>query len=189
MTIDKSWTTIRRRSLSSEYWNGLQKFLQMAKPFVNDRGFIKYLCIHCLNNSSNQLEDLESYNFRYGFMFGYNQWIYHGEPATVTGRMTVPEPSRGIHERDEMFDVLGDIINDDVEGLVGGQSSNEQYDDLFTSLRSELYLSVSSFSSLNFLVKLMHLKVLNKWTNNLFDELLKLLKLAFTTRNSGFNYR
>ena len=38
---------------------------------------------------------------------------------------------------------------------------------------------MSSFSSLNFLVKLMHLKVLNKWTNNSFDELLKLLKLTF----------
>ena len=62
-----------------------------------------------------------------------------------------------------MFDVLGDIISDDAEGdPVGGQSSNEQYDDLFTALRSELYPGMSSFSSLNFLVKLMHLKVLNK---------------------------
>ena len=33
---------------------------------------------------------------------------------------------------------------------------------------------MSSFSSLNFLVELMHLKVLNKWTNKSFDELLKL---------------
>ena len=62
---------------------------------------------------------------------------------------------------------------------MGGQSSNEQYTDLFIALRSELYPGVSSFSSLNFLVKLMHLKVLNKWTNKSFDELLKLLKLAF----------
>ena len=38
---------------------------------------------------------------------------------------------------------------------------------------------MSSFSSLNFLVKLMHLKVLNKWTNKSFDELLKLLKHVF----------
>ena len=51
-----------------------------------------------------------------------------------------------------MFDMLGDIINDDAEGdPVGGQSSNEQYDDLFAALRSELYPGVSSFSSLNFL--------------------------------------
>ncbi|KAL5564918.1 hypothetical protein UlMin_028082 [Ulmus minor] len=113
-------------------------------------------------------------------MFGYNQWIHHGEPATANTGTTVAGPSGGIHERDEMFDVLDDIISEEAdEDAVGGPSSNDQYDDLFAALRSELYLGVSSFSSLNFLVKLMHLKVLNKWTNKSFDELLKLLKLAF----------
>ncbi|KAL5573309.1 hypothetical protein UlMin_022906 [Ulmus minor] len=180
MTIDKSWMTIRRRGSSNEFWNGLQHFLQMAKPFVNDRGFIKCPCRRCLNNASHQLEYLESHIFRNGFMFGYNQWIHHGEPATANAGTTVAGPSGGIHERDEMFDVLDDIISEDAdEDAIGGPSSNEQYDDLFAALRSELYPGVSSFSSLNFLVKLMHLKVLNKWTNKSFDELLKLLKLAF----------
>ena len=79
-----------------------------------------------------------------------------------------------------MFDVLDDIISNDAEvDQLGSQSSNVQYDDLFTALNSELYPGVFSFSSLNFLVKLIHLKVMNKWTNKLFDELLKLLKLAF----------
>ncbi|KAL5543986.1 hypothetical protein UlMin_007770 [Ulmus minor] len=79
-----------------------------------------------------------------------------------------------------MFEVLEDIISNDAEvDQLGSQSSNVQYDDLFTALNSELYPGVSSFSSLNFLVKLMHLKVMNKWTNKSFDELLKLLKLAF----------
>ena len=45
--------------------------------------------------------------------------------------------SAGIYEKDEMFDVMGDIISGDAEGdSIGGQSSNEQYDDLFASLRS-----------------------------------------------------
>ncbi|KAL5560887.1 hypothetical protein UlMin_030634 [Ulmus minor] len=180
MTIDKSWTTIRRRGSSNEFWNGLQHFLQMAKPFINDRGFIKCPCRRCLNNASHQLQDLESHIFRNSFMFDYNQWIYHGEPASANAGTTVAGPSGGIHERDEMFDVLDDIISEDADGdAVGGPSSNEQYDDLFAALRSELYPSVSSFSSLNFLVKLIHLKVLNKWTNKSFDELLKLLNLAF----------
>lgn len=76
--------------------------------------------------------------------------------------------------------MLGDIISDDEEGDPSRcQTSSEQYDDLFEALKSELYPGVSSFSSLNFLVKLMHLKVMNKWTNKSFNELLKLLKLAF----------
>ena len=46
-------------------------------------------------------------------------------------------------------------------------------------MESELYPGCRQFSSLNFLAKLMHLKVLNKWTNKSFDMLLKLLKEAF----------
>ncbi|KAL5573450.1 hypothetical protein UlMin_023047 [Ulmus minor] len=131
----------------------------MAKPFVNDRGFIKCPCRRCLNNASHQLEDLESHIFRNGFMFGYNQWIHHGEPATANAGTTVPGPSGGIPETDEMFDVLDDIISEDAdEDAVGGPSANDQYDDLFAALRSELHPG---------------------WTNKSFDELLKLLKLAF----------
>ena len=59
-------------------------------------------------------------------MFGYNQWIYHGERTSANARTTVPGPSGGIHERDEMFDVLDDIISEDAAGdAVGGPSSNE----------------------------------------------------------------
>ncbi|KAL5573977.1 hypothetical protein UlMin_023574 [Ulmus minor] len=112
----------------------------MAKPFVNDRGFIKFPCRRCLNNVSHQLEDLESHIFRNGFMFGYNQWIHHGEPATANAGTTVAGPSGGIPETDEMFDVLDDIISEDAdEDAVGGPSANDQYDDLFAALRSELH--------------------------------------------------
>ena len=61
---------------------------------------------------------------------------------------------------------------------IGDKSSNLQYNELFTALNFELYHRVSLFSLLNFLVKLMHLKMMNKWYNKSFNELLKLLKLA-----------
>ena len=38
-----------------------------------------------------------------------------GKLKKVTGRSTVPKPRAGIPDRDEMIDVLGDIISDDVE--------------------------------------------------------------------------
>ena len=59
------------------------------------------------------------------------------------------------------------------------ETANVQYNELFEALNFELYLRVSSFSSLNFLFKLMQLKLLNKWANTSFDKLLKLLKLVF----------
>ncbi|KAL5548417.1 hypothetical protein UlMin_003648 [Ulmus minor] len=180
MTIDKSWTQIRKRSNSAVFWQGLQSFLQMAKPHVNDRGFIRCPCNRCINNAQHQLEVLETHIHRFGFMSDYNEWIYHGENVNAASSSNVPQPNSGVHDRNEMFEVLEDIISNNAEvDQLGSQSSNVQYDDLFTALNSELYPGVSSFSSLNFLVKLMHLKVMNKWTNKSFDELLKLLKLAF----------
>ena len=81
----------------------------------------------------------------------------------------MPQPNSGVHDRGDMFEVLEDIISNDAEvDQLGAQSSNVQYDDLFTALNSELYPGMSSFSSLNFLVKLMHLKVMNKCNDPTF---------------------
>lgn len=55
-----------------------------------------------------------------------------------------------------------------------------KFDGLFDEIKKELYLGCQSFSALNFVVKLMHLKVLNKWSNKSSDMLLKLLKEAFS---------
>ena len=40
--------------------------------------------------------------------------------------------------------------------------SGQQYDELFSEVEAELYPGCTSYSSLNFLVKLMHLKVMHK---------------------------
>ena len=58
------------------------------------------------------------------------------------------------------------------------QDRTNFFEDLMYEAR-ELYLGCSKFSSLNFLVKLMHIKVLNGRSNKSFDLLLKLLKAAF----------
>ena len=134
----------------------------------------------CINNVKHQLEVLlETHIHQFGFMSDYDEWIYHGKNVNAAGNSNVPQPNSGVPDRDEMFDVLDDIISNDAEvDLLGAQSSNVQYDDLFTALNSELHPGVSLFSSLNFLVKLMHLKMMNKWTNKSFDEMLNLLKLV-----------
>ncbi|XP_062076592.1 uncharacterized protein LOC133781568 [Humulus lupulus] len=59
----------------------------------------------------------------------------------------------------------------------------QYYDVLFDEIEAELYPGCDWISSLNFLAKLMHLKVRGKWPNNSFDELLKLLKFAFPKDN------
>ncbi|KAA0032834.1 uncharacterized protein E5676_scaffold359G00110 [Cucumis melo var. makuwa] len=53
------------------------------------------------------------------------------------------------------------------------------FQDLLNEARNELYPGCSESSSLNLLVKLMHVKVLNGLSNKSFDMLLELLKVAF----------
>ena len=82
---------------------------------------------------------------------------------------------------DETIDILNDFMepDDGGDGVDEGAMGLDQcFDDLFTETESELYLGCIKFSALNFLVKLMYLKVSNKWTNKFFDSLLTLLKDA-----------
>ena len=49
------------------------------------------------------------------------------------------------------------------------------FDELLQHVQQELYTCCIQSSSLNFLVKLMHIKVLNHWSNKSFDMLIQLL--------------
>ena len=57
--------------------------------------------------------------------------------------------------------------------------TNVVFKELLNQASCELYPGCSQFSSLNFLVKMMHVKVLNGWSNKSFDMMLKLIKCVF----------
>ena len=58
--------------------------------------------------------------------------------------------------------------------------TNNVFKELLNQASCELYLDCSEFSSLNFLVKMIHVKVLNGWSNKSFDMMLELIKCAFS---------
>ena len=74
------------------------------------------------------------------------------------------KPDEMIHVLDD-FNSLGgaDPVENDVDvgDGIGGEPNNfvQHYDELFSEIEAELYLSCPKFSSLNFLIKLMDLKV------------------------------
>ena len=64
------------------------------------------------------------------------------------------------------------------------RESNEQDEfdkisGMFPETKEDLYPGCLKFTSFNLLVKLMHIKVLNRWSNKSFDMLLELLNEAF----------
>ena len=78
---------------------------------------------------------------------------------------------------DEIINILNNFTEpDDGDDNVDERvtRSAQYFDNLFIEVESELYPRCIKFTFLNFLVKLMHLKVSNKWTNKSFDSLLKI---------------
>ena len=71
---------------------------------------------------------------------------------------------------DEMSRNIGVNIDEDTTNI---------FQNLLNEARNELYPDCSELSFLNFLVKLMNVKVLNGWSNKSFDMLLELLRAAF----------
>ena len=65
-----------------------------------------------------------------------------------------------------------------------GDTEYDEFKNLLSELQVGLYPECTKYSSLNFLVKLIHLKVLYKWPNECMNAMLKLLKDAFPDRNN-----
>ncbi|XP_030505429.2 uncharacterized protein LOC115720419 [Cannabis sativa] len=181
MTIDKSWTSWRKRG--KEYWECLQAFLAIASDYKNFDGKIRCPCVRCLNTQFEPLHIVEAHIFDWGFNNGYRKWIYHGESETeVVARTEVVDPILD-EEDDEMIPIVEDFIRPTTEDVQNNSDSFQYYDELFEEIEAELYFGCHWISSLNFLAKLLHLKVRGKIPIGVFDELLKMLNLAFPKGN------
>ena len=102
--------------------------------------------------------------------------------------------SNPFHEENEMFNMLNNLhapIDHEEkieEGLENEMSFNIGVEQKTTNIFQKLLNEARNkqhpdccleFSSLNFLVKLMYIKVLNGWSNKSFDLLFELLKVSF----------
>ncbi|XP_071705362.1 uncharacterized protein [Rutidosis leptorrhynchoides] len=160
MTIDKRWTTIRH-TFNPDFIKGLNAFIERR------------------NNNL----DSQAHITRYGFEPSYTIWRHHGE---------LPQPPEVRNTTDPLRNFLHDIQLEEVpnfedEGPNDDESMNDMtasaLDDLIESTQTELYPG-SKLSSLEVLAKLTHIKVLNKWTNTSFDQLLELLIQSHPPNNT-----
>ena len=180
MSMDKSWIMIKNRK-SPAYMNGVKDFIEHEVNFVDSSGKLQCPCKKCVNMSFERISVVRVHLLQNGFHQFYTEWIFHSEPFQ---NPINDEPQ--VEENVDMKDILNDFMESD-DGGNGGDGvderatgSNQYFNDLFTETKTELYPGCTKFSSLNFLVKLMHLKVTNKWINKSFDSLLKLLKDALS---------
>ena len=106
-----------------------------------------------------------------GFTSGYTTWYHHGECLLSTHEEDASQTDqRGVGG---LHDALHDIMDhEDSDNFADPTPSEvhveEQAEDLFAELEAELYPGCKEFSSLSFLLLLMHTKVTNHWTNKSF---------------------
>ena len=196
--MDKSWMTAQK--WTEQYVKGVQAFMEFVADHMGKECEVRCPCINCLNLYIKSQDVVHNHLLIRGMDADYTRWIFHGEHTTFK----IPRPYETFYHHDdvdddsvpcndideddgvhEMLNDFGNFVNNyhmDHNNGVSDLNGNDGLQDVFTKLlrdaERELYLGCSKFSTLSFLVKLLHLKVYNKWSNKSFDMLLKLLKEA-----------
>ena len=157
--------------------------MALASCHGNLEGKIRCSCKKCVNQAWLKLNRVEAHIIDNGLNPNYNVWISHGKRSDVPQRMI---STRGASTSanviaDDLEDALLDLANEMNFELEDTDDRTEEvdeeamsYEEHFGELQSELGPRCTKMFSLNFLVKLMHLKVMHKWTNRSFDMLCKL---------------
>lgn len=183
MPIDKNWTQLRN-CLCDEY-RLVKSFLERAQNHLSSFQKIRCPCWDCYNVKWHFLHVVEAHLLDRGMKESYKlePWIHHGEANDKNVAEGVEGNDKPVcdAQNDDYFDMFHDIA-----GASYGQLENDDedpnlgmFDHLFEDMKRPLHPEYENFSVFTFLVRLMHIKVLNKWTNKSFDMVLKLLLEAF----------
>ncbi|XP_028120567.1 uncharacterized protein LOC114317961 [Camellia sinensis] len=211
--MDKSWMLLKNR-MSSQYRDGVKAFVQFAMSNVGPNGKIRCPCMDCLNCEQHTSKIVEYRLVVKGMSPSYKTWVHHGECipmneshalndddhndfGSVGDRME--EDTNGY--QDEFLNLLedvymGTIMNDnenagdeeDDDDDVANNVEEEgvrNFDILLNDAQRELYPGCRKFSVLSFVVKMLHVKVLNKWSNKSFNMLLGILKDLLPKKNAN----
>ncbi|XP_062080223.1 uncharacterized protein LOC133784977 [Humulus lupulus] len=187
--MDKDWIWSNNK-LSMEYTNGVSNFITLACGHLNDENKTRCPCTQCVNFYYYELETIERHLWVNGFSKSYTNWVFHGEDKTSSSfnvdelESDINEDSVDSEDDDDMIEAIQDVaggINFETyqdEEIAEEESHYEptKFKELFEEVKKELYPGCSKFSSLTFLVKMMHIKVLNKLSNKAFDMILNMFR-------------
>ncbi|XP_071687964.1 uncharacterized protein [Rutidosis leptorrhynchoides] len=194
MTLDKSWTTLVDRT-TTEFWNGLNAFIESCKAFANSANKCRCPCKDCDNLVFQTLDTMKRHIQMHGFTRFYKTWKYHGEQVVLP-----PQTERFVRippAVDQLHDLITDLrdvpmdtthISNENEPTTTTHTPSSTYDELDKLDNTELYPGCTWMSSFSFLAKLCHMKVTCKWTNTSFDKLVTLLKTAFPDASIPSSY-
>ncbi|XP_058181124.1 uncharacterized protein LOC131299553 [Rhododendron vialii] len=186
--MDKGWISLPR--LHPTYIQGVKDFVKYACGINPNSNEIMCPCKKCRNVKLVKKEVLGEHLMIDGFLPSYTCWIFHGEFVASPVARTEDKGQSDSYEGDEMHELLYDAFGippfvPPTNGTTGSSSNygpDEKTKKFFSLLKEaerELYPGCSKFSTLSFIVRLLHIKTLSGWTDKSFTMLLELLKEAF----------
>lgn len=184
--MDRSW--IRQPITSFEYQQGVSDFIAFAKNNMNRESKIRCPCNNCNNLRWKTIEGVIGDLYIHKFSLHYKRWFWHGEDVPENmNYWDFDDDNDDLGEEEENnegeeYDEVGEMYEGtNAEGQTEDYDPNvgmEEccFDRLLREAQRELYPGCQDVSLLSFLVKILHLKVLNKWSNKSFEMTLQLFK-------------
>ncbi|XP_026429861.1 uncharacterized protein LOC113326328 [Papaver somniferum] len=153
--MDKSWMQGKSR-LHPAYKRGVREFIKIV---VEDH-----------------LQD-------FGIHRNYTLWIHHGEDyETVSDDDDVDEEETQGYTTDGVSELLEDVCaranNNESSGTQNSCENIDMFDSLLKDACEPLYPNCMNFSKLEFVMRLMHIKIMNHMNKKSFQMILDLIKAA-----------
>ena len=193
--MDKSWMSIRNRISSKVYKTGVKAFIDFAIAQLGPVDKIRCPCVDCLNRNTLSLELVKFHLIQRGISTTYKTWLYHGETVSVpqphishegnqhndrtdSHRMGGDDPGNGDEFPTMLEDVYkGVFMDDDIEDFTESWDLDDvrRFDKLLDDAQRPLYPGCTC-TVLSFVIKILHCKVYNKWTNTSFNMIMNVFK-------------
>ncbi|XP_028105558.1 uncharacterized protein LOC114304604 [Camellia sinensis] len=124
-----------------------------------------------------------------GFLPSYTSWIFHGENLSSPVPHNVNVGQIDSNDGDETYEMLYEgfglpppsFIHEAASSGIkqGPDEKTKKFFNLLKEAERELYPECQKFSTLSFIVRLLHIKCLSGWSDKSFTMLLELLKDSF----------
>ncbi|KAK9267148.1 hypothetical protein L1049_009568 [Liquidambar formosana] len=172
--MNKTWMHLNK--LSPEYEQGIKDFMNFARGTVDRGNRMRCPCCRCKNVYYRIVDEVEDHLFVNGINPKYTQWIHHGEdfePIIHDDANDDDDMADDVDDYvDEVQEILEDLYGGTFMGSYGRQPSTDhdpyctqgevdKFVRLLRDAQRELYLGCEKFSKLSFLLKLLHIKIIN----------------------------
>lgn len=188
----------------TRYTRGIEDFIALASNHIDVAGRIRCPCRICNNRYYKQINEVKDHLLDNGMDKHYTRWVHHGEEYEelsdddddddvgadegvvfygvhdllqdlgASTRMDNPVPNMQYGDADNFTTTEVETFS----GLNRREGNATLFEKLMNESGQPLYPGCKKFSKLDYLVKLFHVKVINRWSNKSFDMILQLIKAA-----------